>query len=205
MPATVRPSIVAPASSVPASRARPNARASRVLSSSLAVALVTFVLPPTVAAQRPARLALLDDWHHQQKHILAVIDSATPEMLDFRTTKGVRTFAEQIHHIVTVAAVIVGQAVTERALPGTVPGDTAVYLHDKAQLRAVADRYLGFVIGSLEAMTDEALDAEKAFAGGSMTKWRWNVTALQHSAWTLGQLVPYLRMNGRTPPQFTPF
>ena len=49
------------------------------------------------------------------------------------------------------------------------------------------------------------LDRDQAFARGSMPKWRWNVTALQHSAWTLGQLVPYLRMNNRVPPQFTPF
>jgi hypothetical protein len=64
---------------------------------------------------------------------------------------------------------------------------------------------LSFVVGSLTGLTDDQLTVDQAFAGGTMPKWRWNVTALQHSAWTLGQLVPYLRMNGRTPPQFTPF
>ena len=92
-----------------------------------------------------------------------------------------------------------------RLSPDGLAGDTAVYLHDKAKLRAAADKYLNFVLTSLEGMTDDQMAAEQAFAGGSMTKWRWNVTALQHSAWTLGQLVPYLRMNNRTPPQFTPF
>ena len=134
-----------------------------------------------------------------------MIDSAIPEMLDFRTTKGVRSFAEQINHIATVAALIVGQAVAARPVPVELAGDSAVYLHDKAKLRAMAEGHLDFVLASLNGMTDDQLAADQTFADGSMPKWRWNVTALQHSAWTLGQLVPHLRMNGRTPPQFTPF
>ncbi len=170
------------------------------------LALPALLLLPTPArAQHPARLALIEDWRHQQKHLLAVIDSATPEMLGFRTTKGVRSFAEQISHIATVAALIVGRGVTGKALPPELAGDSAVYLHDRAKLRAMAERHLAFVLTSLQGMTDENLSPDQAFAGGSMPRWRWNLTALQHSAWTLGQLVPYLRMNGRTPPQFTPF
>jgi hypothetical protein len=170
----------------------------------IALAIV-LVIPSLTQAQSPARLALLDDWRHQQKLILAVIDSATPGMLDFRGTPGVRSFAEQIHHIASVAAVIVGKAVTGRPVPPELEGDTAVYLHDKVMLRAQAERYLNFVITSLELSTDEELSHDLTFAGGTMPRWRWNLTALQHSAWTLGQLVPYLRMNNRVPPQFTPF
>ncbi len=168
------------------------------------IALLLALSYPSLA-QAQARLSLLDAWSHQRKHILAVIDSATPEMLGFRTTKGVRTFAEQIDHIAGVAVTIVGQAVIGVPLPKELSGDTAVYLHDKVKLRAHADRSFGFVIESLAAVTDDQLSVEQPFAGGTMPKWRWNLTALQHSAWTLGQLVPYLRMNNRIPPPFTPF
>jgi hypothetical protein len=170
------------------------------------IALVGLLILPSLGlAQVPARLALLEDWRHQQSLILAVIDSATPGMLDFRATPGVRTFAEQIQHIGSVAAAIVGQAVAGKPLPRELEGDTAVYLHDRAMLRAQTDRYLSFVVTSLETLTDEELAQDRHFAGGTMPRWRWNLTALQHSAWTLGQLVPYLRMNNRVPPQFTPF
>ncbi len=169
-------------------------------------AFFALLLVPAIArAQTTSRLALIDDWQHQRTHILAVIDSATPAMLDFRPTPGVRTFAEQINHVAAVAARIIGGAVAGTPIPNDLAGDSSAYLHDKAKLRAMAERHLGFVLTSLTGMTDEQLAAEQRFAGGSMSKWRWNVTALQHSAWTLGQLVPYLRMNGRTPPQFTPF
>jgi hypothetical protein len=126
-------------------------------------------------------------------------------MMDFRTTKGVRTFAEQIDHIATVAATIVALAVLDQPPPKGLAGDTAGYLHDRAKLRAQAEKNLDFVVASLAAVSDDELAREKSFAGGTMPKWRWNLTALQHSAWTLGQLVPYLRMNGRVPPPFTPF
>ncbi len=169
------------------------------------VVLALLLVSASGRAQAPARLALLDDWRHQRAHILAVIDSATPAMMTFRTTPGVRTFAEQIDHITNVATLIVGRAIVGGTLPGDLAGDTAVYLHDKARLRDVAARRIDFVLTSLGRLTDEQLSVEQAFAGGTLSKWRWNMTALQHSAWTLGQLVPYLRMNGRTPPQFTPF
>jgi len=167
--------------------------------------LIALSLPSLSQAQAPARLSLLDAWTHQHKHILAVIDSATPEMLGFRTTKGVRTFAEQIDHIAIVAATIVGRAVVGVSVPKELAGDTAAYLHDRAKLRARADQYYNFVITSLAGLTDDQLIADQTFAGGTMPKWRWNLTALQHSAWTLGQLVPYLRINNRIPPPFTPF
>ncbi|MEZ4457992.1 MAG: DinB family protein [Gemmatimonadales bacterium] len=169
------------------------------------ISWLVLVLPSLAAAQAPSRMALLDDWAHQERHILAVIDSATPGMLSFRTTPGVRTFAEQIEHITIVAATITSQAVAARALPPDLLGDRNVYLADRALLRAQAERVFDYVRATLSAVTDDEFGMDRQFAGGSMSRWRWNVTALQHSAWTLGQLVPYLRMNGRTPPQFTPF
>jgi hypothetical protein len=167
--------------------------------------LLALGLPSLAFAQTPARLNLLDAWNHQHRHLLAVIDSATPAMLSFRATPGVRTFAEQIDHIAGVAAAIVGRAVLGIPLPKDLAGDTAAYLHDKAKLRAQTDRYFRFVVTSLASQSDEQLAVDQTVFGGTMPRWRWNLTALQHSAWTLGQLVPYLRMNDRVPPPFTPF
>jgi hypothetical protein len=167
--------------------------------------LALLFLPALLQAQAPSRLALLDDWAHQRKHILAVIDAATPAVLEFRATPGVRTFAEQIDHITGVAALIVSRAILERPLPADLAADTAGYLHDKTRLRAQAEKQLDFVVTTLAGVSEAELLRERAFAGGSMPKYRWNMTALQHSAWTLGQLVPYLRMNGIVPPPFTPF
>lgn len=168
------------------------------------VLLPALALAVPAAAQAPT-LAFVEQWQHHHRHLLAVIDSATPDMQSFRTTPGVRTFAEQIDHVVTVAARIIGGAVAVGSMAEELAADTAGYLHDRARLRARADRAFTRIIGLLAAMPAAEWEREQAFAGGALPRWRWNLTALQHSAWTLGQTVPYLRMNGRTPPQFTPF
>ena len=168
-------------------------------------ALVLLAPLATTAAQTPGRLALIEDWQHQHRHILAVIDSATPAMLGFRTSAGVRTFAQQIYHVDEVAARIVSGAVAGTPLPPDLLGDTASTLHDRALLRAQTDRIFTFVLATLQGLSDDQLAREQTVFGGTMPRWRWNLTALQHSAWTLGQTVPYLRMNQRVPPPFTPF
>ena len=169
----------------------------------LGLAIVAFAGPARGQAQD--QLAMIEAWQHQHRHILAVLDVATPALLEFRTTPGVRTFAEQIDHVGNVAARIVAGAVVGQELPPGILPDTASYLHDKARLREQTDRVFRYVLGALAGLTDAELSKERAAFGGSMTRFRWNLTALQHSAWTLGQTVPYLRMNGLTPPQFAPF
>ncbi len=168
---------------------------------SLAFAGIALVGP--LPAQ--SRLNLIEAWRHQHRHILAAIDSATPAMLGFRPTPGVRTFAEQINHVSEVAARIVTRAVARRPFPAELFADSASYLHDRDALRRQTDHVFTLVIDLLAPLSDADLDPSEAAFGGTMPRWRWNLTALQHSAWTLGQIVPYLRLNGRTPPQFTPF
>jgi len=169
------------------------------------IATLLLVLPVSLQAQDRASQAMLDAWRHLHRHVLAVIDSATPGMMDFRPAPGVRNFSEQIHHVDDVIVRILSAALVRQPIPSGVLGDTAATLHDRAALRAQTERVFAFVFASLEAVPDSAFTRDVSLAGGSMPGWRWNFTALQHSAWTLGQVVPYLRMNNRIPPPFTPF
>ena len=79
------------------------------------------------------------------------------------------SFAEQIQHIGWVAAAIVGQAVVGKPLPPELEGDTTVYLHDKAKLRA-PDRQVPELRRrlTLEKLTDEELVRDQRFAGGTI-------------------------------------
>jgi hypothetical protein len=49
------------------------------------------------------------------------------------------------------------------------------------------------------------MSAEAELFGMKRTGWKWVVGVQEHTAWTLGQTVPYLRMNGVTPPSYLPF
>ena len=41
--------------------------------------------------------------------------------------------------------------------------------------------------------------------GNKITRGRALMELLDHFPWTLGQTVPYLRLNGVTPPEYSPF
>lgn len=162
------------------------------------------LVPVTLVAQTPSRFAMVGEWEHQKKHALQVVDVAPDSMLGFRTTPGVRTFAEQIEHAAGAAAYIVGDALGVKP-PADLQGDKAVYLTSKAALRSQTAKFYDFVIATLNATPESKLLGDATVFGAPKPAWLWVATAHSHGAWTLGQTVPYLRMNKVTPPAFAPF
>jgi hypothetical protein len=170
----------------------------------LFVALVG--LPAVARAQMPSRPVMVEDWEHTRKRTIAFLDAAPDSMLSFRTTTGVRTFAEQINHIASAAVYIAAMAVKgDKQPPAVLMGDSAVYLHNKDALRDRTNKLFDWVEGTIQGMSDADLAAITDLLGFSRPRYRWNAMVLEHSAFTLGQTVPYLRMNNITPPTYLPF
>ena len=136
--------------------------------------------------------------------LLKYIDAAPESMLGFRPVKGVRTFAEQIEHTAAGDAFIAHSAITGSQ---TVPafGDAAVSLHSKPALRAFAAAAMDHTIEMLRGVSDAAMTEEIVQFGKKLPRYRALMELLDHFPWTLGQTVPYLRMNGVVPPEYTPF
>jgi hypothetical protein len=145
------------------------------------VSLASLAAVPAVAQISQASLIQVVETH--KASVLRYIDAAPDSMLGFRPTKGVRNFAEQIEHAAGSDALIAHLAITgSDKVPAL--GDSAVYLHNKAALRAYAIAAMDHTIQMLKGVTDAQMD---------------------HFPWTLGQTVPYLRLNGVTPPAYSPF
>ncbi len=168
------------------------------------VRLALLLCPVALAAQTPSRLAMVGEWEHQKKHALQVVDVAPDSMLVFRSTPGVRTFAEQIIHAAGTGAYIVADALGTKA-PADLMGDREVFFKNKAALRAQTERFYAYVIELLKTTPESTLLRDATVFGGVKPAWLWVATAHSHGTWTLGQTVPYLRMNNVTPPEFTPF
>ncbi|MGQ0642479.1 MAG: DinB family protein [Gemmatimonadaceae bacterium] len=160
--------------------------------------------PLMLGAQTPSRLALIGEWEHQKKHALAVVDVAPDSMLGFRATPGVRTFAEQIIHAAGSGAYITADALGSKP-PAELMGDRDAFLQNKAALRNQTEKFYDYVIGILKSASESTLLRDATAFGGVKPAWLWALTAHSHGAWTLGQTVPYLRMNNVKPPEFTPF
>lgn len=165
--------------------------------------LVMMLAAPALAqAQSGPNQDLLADFQRNRDAVLAYIDAMPDSATDYRPTPGVRTFAGQFDHIVTtnleVAAVALRGLKSAPAL-----GDTAIYLHNKAALRRYAAATYDYFLKSLRQVKPEQLQRQVAMYGQPpQPARRLAALSFEHSVWTLGQLVPYLRLNGVTPPEY---
>lgn len=164
--------------------------------------LILIAAPPVAVAQSTANPDLLADWVRNRLAVLTYVDAMPDSASGFRPTPGVRTFAGQFDHIVStnldVAAVALRGLKTAPVL-----GDTAVYLHDKAALRKYAVATYDYFLSALKEATPTQLKKPVAIYGQPpQPAGRLAALAFEHSVWTLGQVVPYLRLNGVTPPEY---
>ena len=172
-----------------------------------ALTCLPLVLAPPVAAQKPliSQAAIITMVENHKGAVLRYIDAAPDSMLGFRPTPGVRTFAEQIEHAAGSDAFIAHVAITGSAKGIPPMGDSAVYLHNKAALKTFAAAAMDHTIAMLRGVSDAALDENIVQFGHTVTRGRALMELLDHFPWTLGQTVPYLRLNGVTPPEYSPF
>lgn len=171
-----------------------------ILRTSIVVGSLAVALAGTAGAQDP--MALKRDWERSKKNVVAYVQAMPETATDFQPTPGVRTFAQQFEHIVASNAEIA--AVTLKGMKaGPVLGDSAKYLHNKAALVAYVTASYDYVLAALS-------QSKPADFGKSVSVWdlpaqpvgRWLEMSLEHSVWTLGQVVPYLRLKGATPPSY---
>ena len=168
----------------------------------LPLVLLLTVAPAMAVAQTAVNPDLLADWVRNRLTVLAYIDAMPDSAANFRPTPGVRTLAQQFDHIVSTNLDVA--AVALRGLKTTpVLGDTAVYLHDKAALRKYAAATYDYFLTALKEATRAQLKRPVAMYGQPpQPAGRLATLAFEHSVWTLGQVVPYLRLNQVTPPEY---
>jgi uncharacterized damage-inducible protein DinB len=162
--------------------------------------LILVGLPALLQAQvSPDFLA---DWQRNRTTVLAYIDAIPDSATGFRPTPGVRTFAQQFDHIVTTNLEVAAIALRgQKAAPAL--GDSAVFLHNKAALLRYAEATYDYFLKALQQATPAQLRRPVAIYGQPpQPAGRLAALSYEHSVWTLGQLVPYLRLNGVTPPEY---
>ncbi|NIP58614.1 MAG: hypothetical protein GWM92_18000 [Gemmatimonadetes bacterium] len=181
------------------------ARRFRTLLAPIAAPLAAVLLlsPPASSQMLDAtafRASAIDDFQRMRGNVLQIVDAMPDSALHFMPTPGVRNFAEQIEHVVVGNVNIVASGVDADRIP---LGDKSVYLNDKAELRAFVNRGFDRVREILEGMEDAELQEEGSLFGQIPTpKWKIVELAYEHGVWTMGSLVPYMRLNGVTPPSY---
>ncbi|HEX7024323.1 MAG TPA: hypothetical protein VF187_05860, partial [Gemmatimonadales bacterium] len=72
-------------------------------------------------------------------------------------------------------------------------------------LKAYAVAAMDHTVQMLKGVTDAQMTEEVTQFGKKLPRYRALMELLDHFPWTLGQTVPYLRLNGVTPPAYSPF
>jgi hypothetical protein len=160
------------------------------------------VIAAPLMAQTNTTQDLLADWQRNRAAVLSYIDAMPDSAMGFRPTPGVRTFAQQFDHIVSTNLDVAAIALLGRTAAPQL-GDSAIYLHDKAALRRYADTTYGYLLAALRQASPAQLRRPVAMYGQPpQPAARLAALSFEHSVWTLGQVVPYLRLNGVTPPEY---
>jgi hypothetical protein len=144
---------------------------------------------------------LLDDWERQRTNMLAYIDAMPDSAMTFHPTPGVRDFAQQIQHAVSTDLEVAATALRGlKEAPFTLD---STQLHQKAALRDYTERAYAFLLDALKSSTpSQLLKQSSVYNLPPQSASRWLTLSYEHAVWTLGQTIPYLRLNGVTPPAY---
>lgn len=170
---------------------------------SVHLAGVLLCLASAAAAQSLPKATILADYERTRVNVLAYVNAAPDSMMGYRPTPGVRSYAEQIHHLVESCVDVAAQSV--KGLPNApVLGDSARFLHDKAALRAYVTAAYDYTITAIRDATPAQLArVSSIYRQPAEPAWRWLMLAHEHAIWTFGQIVPYLRLNRVAPPSYS--
>ena len=165
--------------------------------------LALLAIASQTRAQTPDRARLVAAWTRDSTNVLHYLEAMPDSALEFHPTPGVRTFAQQFDHMVTTNFVVAAQTLgAGRPMPEL--GDSAAYLHNKAALRGYAAATFDYVLSLIRKATPAQLAKSLSiFRQPTQPVWYWLDLSHEHTVWTLGQTVPYLRLNGVTPPEYS--
>ncbi len=155
----------------------------------------------STSAHAQTKQQMVEDWERQRSNVLAYIDAMPDSAMAFHPTAGVRDFAQQIVHAVSTNLEVA--AMSLRGLKEAPFSLDTTQQHQKAALRDYTDRAYGFLLDALKSATpSQLLKQSSVYNLPAQSASRWLTLSYEHAVWTLGQTVPYLRLNGVTPPAY---
>lgn len=169
-----------------------------------ALPVLALVATTPALAQMPGKEYLIGGFERQKGVLLQYVDAMPDSAWHFSPTPGVRNYAQQLEHIAQATTGLT-RRVTGSTLAAPAFPAAADYLNNREQMRVFMAAAFDDAIAVVHAMSDADMAATRAMFGMSRTGWQWVIGIQEHTAWTLGSVVPYLRLNGVTPPTYLAF
>jgi uncharacterized damage-inducible protein DinB len=154
--------------------------------------------PATVSTDRVNQLVA--DWERAKVFTKEYLDAANEDVINFKPSPEMRSFAEQMLHLAMGNGGIVGTSTgKDRPFKENIE-KMDQYKTKEALTKAVMESY-DFVIAALKQMDDQKLaEKVKFFNGQEYTREVGIGKAFEHQTHHRGQTTIYLRLKGITPP-----
>lgn len=160
-----------------------------------ALAFTTRELPSTTNTAE-----LIADWERAKAYTKEYLDAANEEVINYKPTPEMRSFAEQMLHLAMGNAGIVATSSGKERLFKENIEKVDTYKNKEALAKVVMESY-DYVIATLQEMNDEKLQEKvKFFNGQEYTRAVGIEKAFEHQTHHRGQTTVYLRLKGITPP-----
>ena len=165
--------------------------------------LALLVAASPLAAQTAEKATMLADWQRSKENVLRYVDAMPDSLMTYRPTPGVRTFAEQMEHIVSTNNDVAATAILGLTRTPAF-GDSTRFLYSRSALHEHVEQSYDYLLGALrEATPAQLAHRSSMYRQPDETTMRWLQLSLEHTVWTMGQVVPYLRLNHVTPPAYS--
>jgi uncharacterized damage-inducible protein DinB len=143
---------------------------------------------------------LIADWERAKAFTKEYLDAANDDVINFKPSPEMRSFAEQMLHLAMGNGGIGGASTGKERLFKENIEKNDQYKNKEALTKAVMDSY-DFIINALKEMDDQKLaEKVKFFNGQEYTREVGIGKAFEHQTHHRGQTTIYLRLKGIAPP-----
>ena len=140
-------------------------------------------------------------WQSTRSLVTGLAEAIPENKYDYRPTPEVRSFREQLQHVVGENYMFMGMAAGEKP-PVPVPPEN---LKTRAELLKALSESYDYGTKVLAALTDKkALEAVPGFGGQKTPRLGIVINNLKDNMDHYGNMVTYLRLNGLVPPRSAP-
>ncbi len=148
--------------------------------------------------KQTAQKELLDDWKESAKQLIDIAEAMPADKYDFKPTKEVRSFGEQVKHVAGGILLLSNSAQGKHDLKLEQTYDSRQTKDEiVAALREAFDQGAAAINKLTEKSRAEIVDSPFV---GKMSRANIFTHTLIHNGEHYGQMVVYLRLNGIVPP-----
>lgn len=165
--------------------------------------LAAGIAPTALSAQTDPRLgagAVQATWNTVTGHITRAAEQATDSLYAFKPTPEVRSFGQLIGHLAGSQNMICASALGD---PARAENEVEKSVTDKAGLVAALAKSTEYCNGAY-AQSDSALAGRTKLFGQDMSRLQVLSLNAVHNGEHYGNIVTYLRINGKVPPSSQP-